>query len=99
MKRIVVLLSLSLLAAFTTTPQTRAQNSTPAITEAEAHAIAVEAYLYFYPLISMDLTRKQLINTPAGRGIGGPMNAFDNIAAFPTADVRVVVRPNFDTLY
>ncbi len=27
------------------------------------------------------------------------MNRFANIAAFPAADMRVVVRPNFDTLY
>ena len=27
------------------------------------------------------------------------MNTFDNIPAFPTADMRAVVRPNFDTLY
>ena len=46
-------------------------------------AIAVDAYVYFYPLISMDLTRKQLINTEPGKGFGGPMNTFDNIAAFP----------------
>ena len=47
----------------------------------------------------MDLTRKQLVNTPPGKGLGGPMNTFDNIPVFPTADMRVVVRPNFDTLY
>ena len=27
------------------------------------------------------------------------MNRFANIGEFPTADMRVVVRPNFDTLY
>jgi hypothetical protein len=66
----------------------------------EAQAIAQEAYVYFYPLITMDVTRKQLINTPpGGAGIGGPMNAFVNIPTFPSADMKAVVRPNFDTLY
>ena len=32
------------------------------ITEQEAHAIGVDAYVYFYPLITMDITRKQLTN-------------------------------------
>ncbi len=71
-----------------------------AITEDEAHALGVNAYLYFYPLVTMDITRKQLTNQQPGPGsLGGPMNRFANIEAFPTADMRVVVRPNFDTLY
>ena len=77
MKRTAILLSISLLTALTTIPSANAQAGAPAISEAEAHAIAVDAYLYFYPLVSMDLTRKQLINTPPGKGIGGPMNTFD----------------------
>jgi hypothetical protein len=83
-------------AAFGFAATARAQ----AITEAEARSIATEAYLYFYPLVTMDVTRKQLVNTPAGNGgIGGPMNTFVNIPAFPTAEMKAVVRPNFDTLY
>lgn len=75
-------------------------NAAEAISEAEAHAIGVEAYIYFYPLISMDVTREQLTNTEAKAGaIGGPPNRFNNIPEFPTADMKVVVRPNFDTLY
>jgi hypothetical protein len=71
-----------------------------ALTEDEAHGIGVNAYLYFYPLITMDITRRQLTNQEPGPGsIGGPMNRFANIDAFPAADMRVVVRPNFDTLY
>ena len=99
MKRTAILLSMSLLTALTTVPSANAQTGAPAISEAEASAIAVDAYLYFYPLVTMDLTRKQLINTEPGKGFGGPMNTFDNIAAFPAADMKVVVRPNFDTLY
>ena len=99
MKRTAILLSMGLLTALTTVPSANAQTGAPAISETEASAIAVDAYVYFYPLISMDLTRKQLINTEPGKGFGGPMNTFDNIAAFPTADMKAVVRPNFDTLY
>src|SRR2546430_15586293 len=65
----------------------------------EAHAIGVEAYLYLYSLVTMDLTRKQLTNVERAEGISAPMNAFANVPAFPTAAMKVVVRPNFDTLY
>ncbi|MFN8090901.1 MAG: DUF1254 domain-containing protein [Vicinamibacteria bacterium] len=72
----------------------------PAVSPDEARAIAVDAYLYFYPLLSMDLTRLQMSNIEAGKEPGrGPMNAFHHFPAFPPADMRVVVRPNFDTLY
>jgi hypothetical protein len=71
-----------------------------AITAQEAQAIAAEAYIYFYPLITMDVTRKQLTNkAPGPGGFGGPMNLFVNVEAFPPADFKAVVRPNFDTLY
>jgi hypothetical protein len=69
------------------------------ISSEEAHAIGVEAYVYFYPLVTMDITRKQLTNVARTEGIHGPMNTFANIPAYPTADMKVVVRPNFDTLY
>ena len=70
------------------------------VTQEEARSIAVAAYVYFYPLVTMDVTRKQLTNIPPGTdGIGGPMNTFVNVPAFPTAEMRSVVRPNFDTLY
>src|SRR5512135_3459588 len=77
-----------------------AKAATGPVTEDEARAIGVDAYLYFYPIITMYVTRKQLTNQePKSGGIGGPMNSFANVGAFPTADMRVVVRPNFDTLY
>ena len=58
--------------------------SAQALTEDEAHAIGVNAYLYFYPLITMDITRRQLTNQEPGPGsLGGPMNRFANIEAFP----------------
>lgn len=70
------------------------------ITEQEAHAIGVDAYLYFYSLVTMDLTRKQATNIEPGKELGKrPMNDFSNLPTFPPADFKGVVRPNFDTLY
>lgn len=70
------------------------------ITEQEAHAIGVDAYVYFYPLVTMDITRKQSINVEPGKALGkGPMNMFINLPEYPPADFKGVVRPNFDTLY
>ena len=57
------------------------------ITELEAHAIAKEAYCFLYPLMTMDVTRKQCTNVPAGSKPGfGPMNLFSHMRAYPGAD-------------
>ena len=69
------------------------------LTANEARSIAADAYTYLYPLVTMDVTRKQLTNMPEGSGIGGPMDQFVNVRTFPPADMKAVVRPNFDTLY
>ena len=75
-------------------------NAADTISAEEAHSIGVEAYLYFYPLVTMDLTRRQLTNIePSPGAFGGPANWFNNIPEFPPANLKVVVRPNFDTLY
>src|SRR5579863_772367 len=62
--------------------------------------IAVNAYIYFYSLVTMDLTRLQATNIEPGKMLmRGPANTFSNAPAFPPADFKAVVRPNFDTLY
>jgi hypothetical protein len=76
-----------------------ATSSARALTVDAAHAIAVDAYIYFYPLITMDLTRKQSINMLMPEFGRGPMNMFVNVPAYPPADFKGVVRSNFDTLY
>jgi hypothetical protein len=81
-------------------PPSPAEAQNAPVTEQEAHAIATEAYLYFYPLVTMDLTRRQMTNVPAGKEqLSGPANTFINVPAYPSATDKVVVRPNFDTLY
>src|SRR5262249_53677268 len=77
-----------------------AQTVSPAITEQEAHDIAVDAYIYFYSLVTMDITRKQFTNIEPGKEFGkGPMNMFVSVPEYPPADFKGVVRSNFDTLY
>src|SRR5258708_1294899 len=71
-----------------------------ALTIDHAHAIAVDAYLYFYPLVIMDISRRQFTNVELGKEFGkGPMNTFVNVPVYPPADFKGVVRTNFDTLY
>lgn len=74
--------------------------ATANITENEAYEIGIEAYIYFYPLVTMDVSRRIFTNVPEGAKPGfGPVNAFHHMRKFPPAEFREVVRPNFDTLY
>ena len=99
MKMHTVTLTLGLLLGPPLATVVAAQGSPATITEQDARAIATDAYIYFYPLVTMDVTRKQLTNMEPGKEIGGPMNTFASLKAYPSADMKVVVRPNFDTLY
>lgn len=77
------------------TAQTREE-----ITAEQVRSIGVDAYVYLYPLVTMDVTRKQFTNIEPGREMGkGPMNTFVNVPIYPPVRFRGVVRPNFDTLY
>ena len=63
------------------------------------HDLGIDSYVYLYPLVTMEITRRQMSNVAAAEPAKAPMNVFAHIRAFPDADFRVVVRPNFDTLY
>jgi hypothetical protein len=100
MNRNAIALFLGLLVGPALTQGAIAQAAQPAITEAQARAIGVDAYLYFYPLISTDITRVTSTNIEAGKEpLKGPMNTFVSAAAYPPGDLKLVVRINFDTLY
>jgi hypothetical protein len=88
----------SLLLAASIAAPAYAQDGAPPVTADEAHAIGVDAYLYLYPLVTMDITRRQLTNAEEGFG-RGPMNEFHNVPAYPPATDTSVVRTNYDTLY
>ena len=96
-----LILSLLFGPALTTTVMAlQPANAAEATTGPTIDDIAVNAYLYFYPLVSLDVTRLQATNIEPGKMLmRGPPNMFNNAPAFPPADFKAVVRPNFDTLY
>jgi hypothetical protein len=88
------------MAALLTLPPATATPAPAELDPAEARAIAVDAYVYFYPLLSMDISRKVFTNVEPGKEFGkGPMNMFVSVREYPPADFKGVVRVNFDTLY
>jgi hypothetical protein len=93
------LIALGCITALLALPQVLA-HAQDKISAAEARAIAVDAYIYFYPLVSMDITRLQSTNVEPGKEFAkGPMNMFVSVPEYPPADLKIVVRVNFDTLY
>ena len=69
------------------------------ISEQDAYEIGVEAYVYGYPLITMEMTRRVMTNVAAPKGFHSPMGQFANARTYPTAEFRDVTAPNADTLY
>jgi hypothetical protein len=69
------------------------------VTADEAEKIAVDAYIYGYPLVLMDITKKVTTNVPKVDGEKAPVNQICHLRAFPDHTFTDVVSPNADTLY
>ena len=67
--------------------------------EFEARDTAIDAYIYGYPLVTMEITRRVMTNVAAPEGTRAPMGQFLRMRAYPTAQYRDVTAPNADTLY
>ena len=61
--------------------------------------IAVDAYIYAYPLLTVELTRRRVTNVVAPKGTDVPMGQFARLRTYPNAAYREVTAPNADTLY
>jgi hypothetical protein len=61
--------------------------------------LATDAYIYGYPLVTMEMTRRVITNVAAPEGTRGPMGQFIKLRQYPDASFRDVTAPNADTLY
>ncbi|GLK92347.1 DUF1254 domain-containing protein [Achromobacter insolitus] len=65
----------------------------------EQFALAVEAYIYAYPLVTMEMTRRVITNVTEPKGTRAPMGHLIKLRQYPDAKFRDVTAPNADTLY
>ncbi|MFO1141819.1 MAG: DUF1254 domain-containing protein [Amaricoccus sp.] len=61
--------------------------------------LALEAYAFAYPLITMEMTRRVVTNVEKPEGTRGPMGNLIKLREYPNASFRDVTAPNADTLY
>jgi hypothetical protein len=61
--------------------------------------VATDAYIYGYPLVTMEMTRRVMTNVAAPTGTHAPMGQFAKLRTYPDATFRDVTAPNADTLY
>jgi hypothetical protein len=65
----------------------------------QAVADAVDVYIYGYPLVTMDMTRRQMTNVATPDEGHAPMGQLVRMRAYPAVDYHAVTAPNADTLY
>jgi len=80
------------------TPSTQSTASGKPAVE-EAVSLATDAYIYGYPLVTMDMTRKQLTNVVSPDAAHAPVGQLLKLRTYPAVDNHAVTAPNADTLY
>jgi hypothetical protein len=69
------------------------------LTGAEDFPVAVDAYIFGYPLVTMEMTRRIITNVEKVEGSRGPMGELIRLRRYPDATYRDITAPNADTLY
>jgi hypothetical protein len=61
--------------------------------------LATDAYVFGYPLVTMEMTRRVITNVARPEGTKAPMGQLIKLREYPNASFRDVTAPNADTLY
>jgi len=61
--------------------------------------LATDAYIFGYPLVTMEMTRRVMTNVEAPGAAKAPMGQLIKMREYPNASFRDVTAPNADTLY
>ncbi len=61
--------------------------------------LASDAYIFGYPFVTMEMTRRIITNVAEPVGTRGPMGHIIKLRQYPDAAFRDVTAPNADTLY
>ncbi len=67
--------------------------------EEQAFKDGVDAYIYAYPLVTMEMTRRVVTDVAKPEDTHAPMGQFASLRTYPNASFRDVTAPNADTLY
>ncbi|MGO4839233.1 DUF1254 domain-containing protein, partial [Rhizobiaceae sp. 2RAB30] len=101
-RRALTFAGLSLLASASTISLARADLGDGALhigEDLEEFWIATDAYVYGYPLVTMEMTRRVMTNVAEAKGTRAPMGHIIKLREYPDASFRDVTAPNADTLY
>ena len=69
------------------------------LNEKQATEIGTDVYIYGYPLVTLEMTRRLTTNTAEPAGLRAPMGQFAHLRTFPPITYRDIPGANVDTLY
>lgn len=99
-RRSAALGGMSLLAMAAMSRSALAQGSFMGVEDGlEEFWLATDAYIYGYPLVTMEMTRRVLTNVAEPVGTKAPMGQIIKLRQYPDASFKDVTAPNADTLY
>jgi hypothetical protein len=99
-RRFTTLSALGLLGSTSLAAGARANNNEFQLGEGlEEFWLATDAYIYGYPLVTMEMTRRVMTNVATAEATRAPMGQLVKLRQYPDASYRDVTAPNADTLY